>query len=281
MEFYGLIEHDRFASNRATIDAIKDACKKGKIAFNEVNVEKFDFLSFPELSEEDIVFRITSGVKSRKLEKLLINEKCKTIYHDNQLAYFNRGSCYYHNLKVGLPVIPTIVQMPQRFEDLKKAVELLDGYPVIFKKEGLSHGRGVSKIENEKELESRFEAEDGSTNLMIRKFIKHEKQYRLAVLGDEVLACHQNWLAPNDFRSNSGDSRLRKSEACDCEPDLKAIAIEAVASMGIDFGGVDILIDDQGDAYIAEVNAPFYFASTAKLCQVDIAGALVDHLMKK
>ena len=60
-----------------------------------------------------------------------------------------------------------------------------------------------------------------------------------------------------------------------------ALAERAVAALGLEFGGVDILVDEQGTATIAEVNFPCNFARNQMNTGTDVAGLLVDHLMAK
>ena len=63
--------------------------------------------------------------------------------------------------------------------------------------------------------------------------------------------------------------------------EIQRVAVAAVKSIGIEFGGVDILFSDNGEYYISEVNSPCAYNHTQTLTGIDIAGAIVDYLINK
>lgn len=101
---------------------------------------------------------------------------------------------------------------------------------------------------------------------------------RLIVLGDKVIDSIEYSAPKGDFRSNEGKtpnvSQKRFSET------VNEIAVQAVKALGLEFGGVDIMITDNG-AKVAEVNYPCFFPRCQMLTGTDIAGQMIKYLRDK
>ena len=102
---------------------------------------------------------------------------------------------------------------------------------------------------------------------------------RLIVLGDQVIDSIEYKREPNDFRSNVAKqpSVLAKK----FPQHIQDAAVESVKALDLEFGGVDILIQNDGQFYIAEVNFPCNFSRSQLTTQTDIAGAIIDFLVAK
>ena len=59
------------------------------------------------------------------------------------------------------------------------------------------------------------------------------------------------------------------------------MAVKAVKTLGLETGGVDLLFDTDGKPFLTEVNFPHDFSMTQKITGIDIAQAMVKHLMSK
>jgi glutathione synthase/RimK-type ligase-like ATP-grasp enzyme len=82
------------------------------------------------------------------------------------------------------------------------------------------------------------------TKVILRKFISHTSQGRLVVVGDKVVASDIATMSiTHDFRSNVGDDKTRIWEIHTYDKHIESIAIQAVHSYGVEFGGVDILFE--------------------------------------
>jgi glutathione synthase/RimK-type ligase-like ATP-grasp enzyme len=53
-----------------------------------------------------------------------------------------------------------------------------------------------------------------------------------------------------------------------------------VRATRLEFGGVDILERD-GSSYLLESNFPCYYPHAQQIAGIDVAGAMVDHLLRK
>ena len=166
---------------------------------------------------------------------------------------------------------------------LLQQVERVGGFPVVIKdKIAGGHGAGVAKADNMETLLSIgrivFETAQKSW-FQIQEFLPHSGHARLIVLGDKVIdsiAYHSN---DYDFRTN------RSAEEMHVEPmkfpeEVERSAIRATHVSGYDFGGVDVILGDDGHK-VLEVNYPCYFAR-AELCTgVPTSEMMIAHLLAK
>ena len=114
---------------------------------------------------------------------------------------------------------------------------------------------------------------------MIETYVPHALCWRLTVLAGRVLAATASTPPEGDFRSNVPGSRVVEDAVL---PDgAEEIAIQAVEAMRCDFGGVDLMQGTNGQLIVTEVNFPCFFADQQAGTGVEIAGAIVDHLMAK
>ena len=58
------------------------------------------------------------------------------------------------------------------------------------------------------------------------------------------------------------------------------IAVRAMATLELEFGGVDVLESPRG-LHLLEANFPCYFAHPYEEAGIDVAGPMVDYLMAK
>ncbi len=275
----------REGSNKTTFKLLKESAEKRGIKINVFFSDKFDFSAKFNLTEEDGLYRIGSDKKSSLVEKYLINSNVTSLYSNYLFCVGklnrNTGSSLIHQ-KYGLPIIKTILSITNDRELLKRYSEYLDGFPLIIKFMGGSHGVGIIKIDSFDSLVSIADfLYKNEGNFIMRSFIKHKEQARIIVLKEKVIASHTN-IVTTDFRTNVGDIDLIERRFNNYDENIRKIAVKAVNSLGYEFGGVDILFDENtNEPFIAEVNFPCFFATTQKFSGVDISGAIVDYLIEK
>lgn len=159
---------------------------------------------------------------------------------------------------------------------LLQAVEALGGFPVVLKVPGGEGGRGVMRADSAPALRSLLDYLPEATQML--EYFEHVLSLRLVVAGEAVVAT-EAWCPPAfDFRTNAGGVCLGPVSA---PPAAEAMALQACSAMGLRFGGVDILQNDKGELKLAEVNCPCYFAQQQVTSGVDIAGRLVDELLRR
>lgn len=261
---------------------LEAACKELGVAYHEIEAATATVANLPTLEPGDMMYRNTSLPRAKVIERLIMQPGVATFYKDGSGVYAERRTSFFQNHQHGLPVIPTYPLLPQSREELNQAVEYVGGFPLIFKVMGSSKGVGVIKIDS---LESFKSVADYFTSVpcsvLIRKFIPHTYYGRLIVIGDRVVASNRTAVPTGEFRSNTAENTDDNREPFIFDDYINSIAVQAVQSIGLEFGGVDVILAEDGAPFITEVNYPCQFEFAQRITGVDVAHHMVAHLLAK
>lgn len=176
----------------------------------------------------------------------------------------------------GLPIPRTIHALSADRALLEQQAAQLGGFPLVVRQPGGEGGHGVIRVDS---LAALFSLIDYLGPSLLMEYFEHVVAYRLIVVGERVVATEARCSGPGDFRPNAiGGDTLGA-----VEPSARAVAIalEAARLMRVEFGGVDLLEDEAGRLVLAELNFPCYFADQQRNSGIDIAGAMIEHLLTK
>lgn len=275
-----VIVYKRGSESLALLQAAVDA---RNIELVPVVVEDFDFTRVPEIAPGDGLYRVATGGAACRVEQLLLNPGVVSLYTDPMVGIGkldNVVACSVVHQQAGLPIIPTVFDLPQDRTQLQNAVDALGGFPIIIKAMGGSHGVGVMKLDSMDSLSSVADYLSGTDDAFImRQYLHYTAHARLIVLGDRVISSIEYKKVPGDFRSNVGTTLQVLPK--DFGSEINQLAVESVRVLRYEFGGVDILIDADGQPYIAEVNFPCFFPRAQHITGHDIAGEMVAYLQQK
>lgn len=286
MKLYCIIRKQDDIANIDTYNLLKQSALERGLEFVTLEANDFDYAQGVDaLDANAVVYRLARGDRASLLEVLMVGKGIKGLFKDTNALlsrHFAWGSAIRME-QAGVPIIPTIYNLSKNEDQrLKDYAESLGGFPVIVKSSGGSHGEGVMKVDSISSLKSvvGFISTQASSGFVLRKFIASARHLRLVVLGGEVLDTIEYNTQKDDFRTNA--VAVPSVEARnDVSDDIKQIAIRAVEALGLEFGGVDVLIDEAGSPYVAEVNFPCNFARNQMNTGADISGRLVDYLVRK
>jgi len=282
MKFF-YISHPR--RNPNITKSIKAACQTRELDFIHINPARFDFTDDSNIPNAgDILFRSSTVTANdglaRTIERYLIHDKVATLYTSYERAISQYPQSYVIHAKHNLPVPTTIWNVPKERQLIAKYVDAVGGFPVIIKATGGSHGVGVMKIDSPESLYSVIDYLNASKiRVIMRQFINARQSARHIILNGQVLASIEYSAPSDDFRTNVGVTPQVKPKQFSSH--INDLAIKAVNTMGYEFGGVDILIDEDNKPYITEINFPCNFARAEKATGTDISGPIVDHLINK
>jgi len=114
----------------------------------------------------------------------------------------------------------------------------------------------------------------------VQRVIDHDgADVRAFVVGNRVVAAIERRAHDGGWRTNislGGDAR-----AVDLPPDWGDRALRAARAVGADYAGVDLLPARDGTVYALEVNGIPGWSGVQSATSVDVAGAIVDHLLGK
>ena len=282
MKFYAIINR---GTNLTTRSMLEESCRQRGIDFVTLDPKNHDFTSLQAIEPGSVLYKVSTDPRSTTLFAYLVNDKVATVFESPNRAVATYDNVFGASLihqRSNLPIIPTVFDLTRDPKKLQNYVERLGGFPIIVKAGGGSHGVGVMKFDSFDSLKSVTDyllTRGDKPQFIMRKYIDYAAHARLIVLGDQVIDSIRYHRVPGDFRSNVGKDLKVETKSFDRE--IERAAIGSVKALEAEFGGVDILIDQQGKGYIAEVNVPCFFPRTQLATGTDIAGALVDHLVKK
>ena len=132
-------------------------------------------------------------------------------------------------------------------------IDKVGGLPAVAKTLTGSQGKGVIILIDAEQTNTTLEAFwRAETPLKIQQFIEGgKKDIRAIIVGDRVVSAMER-TGTKDFRANlSQGGSGRKVELTDEQKDL---CVRASQALGLEFSGVDIMLDENGKAYVIEVN---------------------------
>ncbi len=272
MIFYALhlpnIEQDR-------VELLKAACAKLKIKFRTLDPFSFDFSRPSPVQKGDILYRVSRGKLLRALEDYVLRDGVTTFYKNVS----SRVSDPFVLEKNAVATPKSILCLTSRRSLLTGYVKQLGGFPIVIKALGGTRGLGVMKIDS-------FTALFGIVDYLLaqnkfislRQFVPVKSSARLIVLGKNVIGSIEYQAKGDDFRTNASAVPVVVKKQYSRE--IQGLAVRATQAMGLEFGGVDVLIDGK-KYYVSEVNFPCNFVRAHKVLKKDIALEMVRYLQAK
>lgn len=280
-------------TNPEVVEHLLEAAAQRDLEVERINSDKISLVEIENLetSSKDIFYREALGAKARAIEGQFVlrsegRQPAGIRYEVSQVNLDFPWAITLRQQYTGIPIVPTLFldgswkQLP--VSDLEHYVEKVDGFPVILKQTGLSHGKGVQRIESAEQLSQAIStcSEDDLLKYTLRKYLASYRHARLIVLGNKVVDSIEYLVPEDDFRTNA--TKDIKVVTQDFEDSINNIAIEAAKVSGVYFGGADVLIDQKTNiAYLAEFNTPCNFARAQNITGRDTAGAIVDFLLQQ
>ncbi|MGH8109917.1 MAG: 30S ribosomal protein S6--L-glutamate ligase [Arenimonas sp.] len=165
-------------------------------------------------------------------------------------------------------------------DDTQDLLHLIGKPPHIIKLNEGSQGAGVILAEQLSASRSVIEALRGLyANFLVQEFIPESKgaDIRCFVVGDQVVAAMKRQAAAGEFRSNL--HRGGAAAIAELTPAEQDAALRAAQVMGLAVAGVDLLRSNRGPM-VLEVNSSPGLEGIEGVTKVDIAGAMIEHMMK-
>lgn len=180
----------------------------------------------------------------------------------------------------GIPTPRTAVAFG--IEAALEAIEAM-GYPVVLKPAVGSWGRLISKVNDRETAEALLlhkAALGGPAHSVfyIQEYVpKPGRDIRALVVGDEVL--YAIYRQSDHWVTNT--ARGAKASPCPLTPELAELALAAARAVGGGILAVDLLEDADGRLLVSEVNHTPEFHGAMKAVEADIAGAMVDYVLRR
>jgi RimK family alpha-L-glutamate ligase len=217
----------------------------------------------PNGSLEQIIYRVDAlhwledrGVRVMNAPRAI--ERCVDKFYTSALLR-----------EAGLDTPETVVC--ERIDDAMAAVREMGD--VIVKPLFGSMGHGMVRVSDPETAFRVFRAlELARAVFYVQRVIDHVGcDVRAFVVGDRVVARDGGWRTNISL---GGEAR-----SIDLPPAWSALALTAARAVGADYAGVDLLPATDGTVHVLEVNGIPGWSGAQKVTSVDIAGAIVDHLI--
>ena len=155
------------------------------------------------------------------------------------------------------------------------------GYPLVYKQCHGSLGKQVLLIHDRKELEECYLKNRGIPHLYEKYLSANSgRDYRVIVIGDRVVAVMERENR-NDFRSNIALGGKGTDVTKTVSPGVKETALKAAEALKLDYAGIDIGIDNDGNPTFFEANGNAFFTEIEKVTGMNIAGDFVEYILKR
>ena len=264
----------------ASVQLLRRSCEERDVDFVTVNPMTYDYAARPSFVRDALLYRVSTAKAAADLEKFLLLHLTLNTFYTSSIRALSSISHILMYEKEDISRPKTIYRLSKDRDLLRKYATYL-GLPLIIKSLGGSHGIGVIKVDS---LSSLFSTADyllskNNGAFVMKEFIQTTSSARLIVLGNRVIDSIKYSAPADDFRSNEGATPNVSVEKFSKK--IEDVAIAATRAMGIEFAGVDILIDKDGAPYVAEVNFPCFFPRCQALTGTDISGMMLDHLIRK
>lgn len=228
-------------------------------------------------------FRVAGTVsgkytEGRNLLIRLIGKEVFCVNHEGYLNWARMGKISQHGvfLENDIPVVPTKI-----FYTKQQVLEHEWEFPVIAKHEKGYQGKSVRKFETRKELE-KFVKKINEINVgmfLWQKYLPTRWDIRVIVLDGKAIGGMRRSAVGEEFRSNfSLGGAVEEYKLSDREREMA----EKVAKVcGLDYCGVDIMKDGEGNDYILEVNRQCQFQGFEKATGINVAKLVVEMMVKR
>jgi hypothetical protein len=266
------------ADSRA-LNLLREACDARDVEYVEVDAPSFDYEPARQLAPGDLLYRPATSLTAIRVEQFLHAPGVATFYGgDDDRLFFVSTAQPLHFERAGIPV-PTTIYCGSRDRALLDGwAERLGGYPILAKMGGQG-GIGVILLESPAALYSFVDyVLELGRHPMLTAYIRDAVLWRVVVVGSRPVAAYTCYVKDGDFRATD----TNEASVFTTEPPAApaALAVRAVEVMRVETGGVDILEGADG-CYVLESNFPCFFPLATIKAGIDVAGPMVDHLLRK
>ena len=241
----------------------------------KVNEAIIDLPSFVLFYDKDIYL-------SLRLEAIgckVFNNSRAILLCDNKILMYQE--LYKFNIR-----IPKTYIAPKTFEninycnlDFLNIIEKELGYPMVFKEAYGSFGEQVYLVNNHNEAISLIK-KIGYKDFLIQEYTKTSKgkDIRINVVNHKPVC---SILRYNDFDFRSNISHGGKAINYEPNKEFLELAIKASKALNLDFGTVDMLLDEFNHPIVCELNSNPQFKSTFDVTNVDLSDYIRDYIISK
>ena len=265
---------EEFQKLGISLDVLKNDGTLAKIKDNDIvlNIPKCDFIIY--LDKDIYLARILEKAGQRLFNKADFIKMC-----DDKMLTFIR--CSNEGIKMpdtfAGPLVYTSNVNP-RIEFLNDVIAEL-GFPMVVKKVYGSLGDGVY-LANDKEELIKLYSSICHNPVLFQRYVKNSKgrSIRVIIIDGKVFGA---FIRKNgaDFRSNYGATA--GSEKLENPEKYLAFAEKIAQKLDIEYAGIDLLDDENGEIELCEINSNAFFEEFEKVTSLNVAKAFAEMVKRK
>lgn len=232
---------------------------KGLIASSEfgMNVVRSDKMDRFDWSGTGYVIRWgTTASLPPEVRHLPIINSAEAIHRVNDKAGFRR-LVQDHDATLVPKTWFDILNL-MRFDTVERSYQLHSEGPWILRTKNHAQGKNLFYFEDFQDMNDKIQDRIFDNGYYISEFIQKEAEYRVYIVSGRV-AC----LARKEVEDTSQIAWNRARTGCEFKNvrwgewplEVCRVACEAFKLSGLDFGGVDVMVDSSGRAYVIEINS--------------------------
>lgn len=245
-----------------------------------------------ELTAENTLglwFRV-AGTKSGKYTegrnlaiRILRNKGIFCVNEKGYLEWTRMGKIAQHGVFIenNIPIVPTnIFYTKDQILNGNMGGDIW-GWPVIAKHEKGYQGKSVRKFDSWEE-EEKFVKKINEKNLgmfLWQKYLPTKWDIRVVIVDGKAIGGMKRSARGEEFRSNF--SLGGAVEEWQLSNEEKNLAEKVAKVCGLDYGGVDIMKDKEGNNYILEVNRQCQFQGFEKATGINVAKKVVEMIKER
>ena len=233
-------------------------------------MEKYDFVLY---LDKDLY---VSEMLAKAEVKLFDSAEAIRLCDDKMLTYIALSNS-------GIKM-PKTISAPLNYAGIDDEAFIKDvakelSFPIVAKDNFGSLGKEVYLIKNHDELAS-FEKEHKFSAHLYQQFIESSKghDFRIIVIGGKVVASMKRSNGNGDFRSNVAQGG--HGELVNLPKSFIETAEKAARILNLDYCGVDLLDDENGDPVLCEVNSNAFLQEIERITGKNIAGVYAKHIVE-
>lgn len=233
----------------------------------------------PDLPADEPCLLYRTSVDARPREMALYRQHdCTSLADDYPVLGANGYERNRHFRDNGLPFIPKVPVVRRQTAHLKEQLDVIGRFPLLVK----SWDAKTTAYARADSFHTYISLTDYllalGKNITIQPFVDVGHFGRVVVLGDEVVSSIE-YLSrdPDGYAYDRFDVVV----AWDCPPEARELAVAAAKSQHLDFAAVNLLVDQDGQAWIEEVLFPFFFRRDEHIAGANVTERMLDFLLAK
>jgi RimK family alpha-L-glutamate ligase len=159
----------------------------------------------------------------------------------------------------------------------------MDAFPFIAKDVIGSSGEEVFKISGGADLRKLLKAFNSDFKikaLLFQRFLPNATDLRVIVLGSKILGAMKRTAPPGQFLSNYSRGGMVEPYRIEEDSEARRLAIVVSKLFKLDYGGIDLMKNEEGRWVVLEINRACQFEGFEKSTAINVAGRIVEYLAK-